>query len=109
MRIHKETRGLIKLLASFKPKRGELSYRFEGVCEALAEVAPLLKDREKLAGPITKVCERFKLGQENKKSGTFEVSNRFAAAALAALARTEAEHTMPTEDASQPFLPLYGA
>jgi len=90
--MHQQTKKLIQLLAKYKKKRGEMSDGLEGALRAIAAIAPWLEDRDKLARAITTACKRFDLG-EQKRTG-FEVTNRYAAAALAALAKETEELSM---------------
>jgi len=77
-------------MASHRPKRGGLSYRLEGVFQVVAILAPVLTNRNMLGRAIVGACKRFNLGQVEKNAG-YVVANRFAAAALDALAKVDAD------------------
>ena len=78
-------------MASHRPKRGGLSYRLEGVFQVVAVLAPKLTNRKMLSQAIVGACKRFHLGQEDKGKKGYLVTNRFAAAALDALAKADVE------------------
>ena len=88
--VDTRTRKLIGLMASHRPKRGGLSYRLEGVFQVIVILAPQLTNRKMMERAIVGACKRFNLGQVEKKAG-YVVTNRFAAAALDALAKADVE------------------
>jgi len=87
------TKKFIVLMGSNRPKRGGLSYRLEGVFQSIVILAPVLTNRKMMGRAIVGACKRFNLGQVEKKTG-YEVTNRFAAAALEALAKADEETTV---------------
>lgn len=85
-----QTWNIIAALARLRPKKAGLSYQLEGACSILAAIAPFLTDRQMIGRAIVGACKRFKLGDLNRAK-QFEVNNRFAAAALDALTKADAE------------------
>ncbi|MBI2004882.1 hypothetical protein HYS79_01820 [Patescibacteria group bacterium] len=84
------TKKFVRLMASHRPKQGGLSYRLEGIFQVITALAPELANRQMMSRVIVGACKRFNLGQDEKKAG-YMVTNRFAAAALDALAKVEAD------------------
>jgi len=85
------TKEIIGVVATHEPEHGGLSYRLEGVFQVVAVLAPKLTNRKMLSQAIVGACKRFHLGQEDKGKKGYLVTNRFAAAALDALAKADVE------------------